>query len=337
MAQHIHEHIQLQHGTPDVNDFAEYNRENLVAWDEMAGEWETNQVTVTQPTSASVNGQNITTSDNGQNVTASDSGQIATAITRSSSGIQDDDGNDMFTQCLLPRVEELAEWKAGETVLDLGAGNGILGRMFARKGAHVTGLDFSEKMMARGHERDVRENLDHRITYDRIDLMDFDQMANYMQGKEKFDIVTCSTTLKSLPSLQPIARALPLMLKPNGRIVIVDLHPAFSKPAGHRGMELYEDGNTGQQILSTYIKVPKYLNIKPSKSEAVRGQPKPLWVFHRPFWSLMQPFFDNKLVLDAMREPAFQGQPVLQQAQSYHNFQQTPMLLAFRLRHADRT
>lgn len=60
------------------------------------------------------------------------------------------------------------------------------------------------------------------------------------------------------------------------RIVIVDLHPAFSKPAGHRGMEIYENEHTGQQILSTYIKVPKYLNIKPSKSEAVRGQPKPL-------------------------------------------------------------
>jgi hypothetical protein len=47
----------------------------------------------------------------------------------------------------------------------------------------------------------------------------------------------------------------------------------------------------------------------------------------------MDPFFRHGLVLDAMREPAFKGEPVLSQAQSYHNFQQTPMLLAFRLRH----
>ena len=59
-------------------------------------------------------------------------------------------------------------------------------------------------------------------------------------------------------------------------IVIVDLHPAFSKPAGHRGMEIFEDPTTGKQQLSTYIKVPKYLNIPPSRSEAVRGQPEPL-------------------------------------------------------------
>lgn len=60
------------------------------------------------------------------------------------------------------------------------------------------------------------------------------------------------------------------------RIVIVDLHPAFSKPAGHRGMELYEDPKTGIQKLDTFIKIPRYLNIPPSKSEAVRGQPEPL-------------------------------------------------------------
>jgi hypothetical protein len=66
------------------------------------------------------------------------------------------------------------------------------------------------------------------------------------------------------------------MLKPTGRIVIVDLHPAFSKPAGHRGMEIFEDPQTGKQQLSTYIKVPKYLNIPPVLSEAIRGQSQPL-------------------------------------------------------------
>jgi len=71
------------------------------------------------------------------------------------------------------------------------------------------------------------------------------------------------------------------MLKPKGRIVVIDLHPAFSKPAGHRGMEIFEDPSTGKQQLSTYIKVPKYLNIPPCLSEAVRGQAEPL-VSHSP-------------------------------------------------------
>ncbi|KAI8311366.1 hypothetical protein K4K61_012195 [Colletotrichum sp. SAR11_59] len=251
-------------------DQAAYARDNLQAWDNIANEWETFHTP------------------------------------------GEDDGSDMFTQCLLPVVwelatetkttDDLATWKEGETVLDLGAGSGIIARMFAKKGAHVTGLDFSDAMLEKGRERSKRETLKGKIEYGKIDLMNYDEMAAYMENKD---------------------------------VVVVDLHPAFSKPAGHRGMEIYEDPNTGKQQLSTYIKIPKYLNVPPSKSEAVRGQPEPLWVFHRPFWSLMEPFFKNGLVLDAMREPAFEGAPQPQQAQSYHNFQQTPMLLAFRLRHKD--
>lgn len=41
-------------------------------------------------------------------------------------------------------------------------------------------------------------------------------------------------------------------------------------------MELYENPATGKQQLDTYIKVPRYLDIPPTKSEAVRGQPEPL-------------------------------------------------------------
>lgn len=41
-------------------------------------------------------------------------------------------------------------------------------------------------------------------------------------------------------------------------------------------MEVKEDPATGKQTLQTYIKVPNYLNIPPTKTEAVRGQPQPL-------------------------------------------------------------
>ncbi|KAK5733833.1 hypothetical protein LTR17_009385 [Elasticomyces elasticus] len=243
------------------------------------------------------------------------------------------DGTDMFTECLLPQVEDLAGWKEGETVLDLGAGSGIICRMFAKNGAKVTGLDYSQPMLEKARKRAESDGL--AVEYDFIDLMDIDNMKDYAsKHPEKFDIITISTTLKSLPSLEPIAEALPLLLKPDGRIVNVDLHPAFSKPAGHRGMEVFEDPETGKQQLKTYIKVTQYLDIAPSKSEAVRGQPKPLTTYHRPFWSLLDPFFRNGLVMDAMREPAFEtkgGDP--EHPQSYHNFPQTPMLLAFRLKH----
>jgi len=233
----------------------------------------------------------------------------------------------------LPQVKQLVNYHEGESVLDLGAGSGIICRMFANQGAKVTGLDYSEPMLDKARKRATADG--HDIKYEYIDLMDIESMKEYA-GKltERFDIITISTTLKSLPSLEPIAQALPLLLKPGGRVVNVDLHPAFSKPAGHRGMEIFENPETGKQQLQTYIKVMRYLNIPPSQSEAVRGQPEPLTVYHRPFWSLLDPFFRAGLVMDAMREPAFEtkgGDP--EHPQSYHNFPQTPMLLAFRLKH----
>lgn len=41
-------------------------------------------------------------------------------------------------------------------------------------------------------------------------------------------------------------------------------------------MEVLEDGTTGKQEFHTHIKVTKYLDIEPVKSEALRGQPYPL-------------------------------------------------------------
>ncbi|KAK4896352.1 hypothetical protein LTR49_028149 [Elasticomyces elasticus] len=69
--------------------------------------------------------------------------------------------------------------------------------------------------------------------------------------RTEFDIITISTTLKSLPSLEPIAEALPLLLNEDGC------------------MKIDEDPSTGKQQFHTNIKMLRYLNIPPSQSEAV--------------------------------------------------------------------
>lgn len=142
-------HPQLVNGTVDMtaDELSNYTKDNLNSWNAMAEHWEIFQ----SPVDASGKAE---------------------------------DGNDMFTQCLLPVLDELVEWEEGQTVLDLGAGSGIIARRFARQGAHVVGLDYSESMLDKGRERSQLEELKGSVTYDFIDLMDYDLMVRYMRDRK---------------------------------------------------------------------------------------------------------------------------------------------------------
>lgn len=136
-----------------------------------------------------------------------------------------------------------------------------------------------------------------------------------------------------LPSLEPLCKALPILLKPGtGRFVAVNLHPAFSKPAAHRVMEVLENPDTGVQETRHWIKSSGYLSIPPCTSQGIRDQPAPQTLFHRPLQDVMMPFFRQGMAMDGFKELAFQHEPDRTQIQSYHNFPQFPMLVAFRMR-----
>ncbi len=103
--------------------------------------------------------------------------------------------------------------------------------------------------------------------------------------------------LKELMDLEPLANFLSKILKDNGRSVVlvlspankanaiilmldravfVNLHPCFHKPAAHRVMELFENTESGHQEQRQWIRVNKYLGVKPVQSQALRGQSQPL-------------------------------------------------------------
>ncbi|KAI8631759.1 S-adenosyl-L-methionine-dependent methyltransferase [Xylariaceae sp. FL1651] len=219
-------------------------------------------------------------------------------------------GNDMYRECLLPTLQELANPQAGELALDLGTGSGLIGALLATSGAHVTAVDGFKSMLEAAETRVKEGGLG--IAFKVVNLARGDSLEAFVERHSTFDLITFSMTLKELPDLEPLARAVSKLLAPGGRVVIVNLHPVFSKPAGHRVMKVLENDGTGKQKPHRHIKVSRYLDIKPVKSEAIRGQPHPL--------SILDPFFRAGLVMDAMREPGFSGSNDLSQLQPYHNF-----------------
>ena len=136
-----------------------------------------------------------------------------------------------------------------------------------------------------------------------------------------------------LPDLTPIAETLPKLLRRNGRFIAINLHPAFSKPGAYRSIDILENPNTGEQETRHSIKSTGYMYIPPCSSQAIRGQEKSQTLFHRPLCQLISPFLHSgELMMDRIKELAFEHEPDAKQIQSYHNFPQFPMLVAFRLR-----
>ncbi|KAI1259237.1 S-adenosyl-L-methionine-dependent methyltransferase [Xylariaceae sp. FL1019] len=262
--------------------------------------------------------------------------------------------NDMYRECLLPTLRELAgiggedeqiKVLQGQWALDLGTGDGLIAEMLRKAGAFVIAVDASQEMRRIAENR-FKGNKISGIELKSVNLQDKDSLSTFVtdMGEEtrRFDLITCSLTLKELPRLDLLAEALPKLLKPDGRVVVVDLHPVLSKPAGHRVMEVKED-EKGTQIFPNHIEVTRYLDIPPVPTRSYKeeeGVPLVTTTYHRSVSALLQPFFENQLVMDAMREPGLKKREEPRDAskkskeplESYRRFDQFPMLLAFRLR-----
>ena len=79
----------------------------------------------------------------------------------------------------------------GRLVLDLACGEGYNTRILAGKGAEVTGVDFSEKMIELAEKEEKKEKLG--IRYLPADASDLSQLPS-----SHFDIVTCFMSLQDI-------------------------------------------------------------------------------------------------------------------------------------------
>lgn len=107
-------------------------------------------------------------------------------------------------------------------ILDLACGEGYNARIMAKKGAQVTGVDFSEEMINFAIQAEKEDILG-------IDYYVLDACSLYIFGENTFDIVTCFMALQDIENYQDAIKEAARVLKDGGRFVFVIPHPCFEK------------------------------------------------------------------------------------------------------------
>jgi SAM-dependent methyltransferase len=115
---------------------------------------------------------------------------------------------------------DLAGPCGGRTMLDVGAGEGYLCRMFARLGASVTGLDVSDRMIAAA--RAATTPGDGSVRYILGSIYQWPAEA-----EQRYDLLVANMVLNILPDHVAALRALADRLAPSGRLIVSIVHPAF--------------------------------------------------------------------------------------------------------------
>jgi 2-polyprenyl-3-methyl-5-hydroxy-6-metoxy-1,4-benzoquinol methylase len=238
------------------------------------------------------------------------------------------EGNDFVEVLIWPATERLLQLRHGERVLDVGCGNGLYARRLAALGADVVAFDFSSELIARAQARTTAHA--ERIEYLVLDATD--EAALLALGERRFDAAICQMALFDIADVQPLMRALVRLLRPGGRFVFSVIHPCFNSPDMTFVAEMEDrDGD----IVTVYsVKVFNYITPRISQAAAIRGQPKPQLIFHRPLQALLGAGFDVGFVLDGLEERAFPpNHPVGRNPLGWGaNFSEIPPVLVARMR-----
>ncbi|KAI8630740.1 S-adenosyl-L-methionine-dependent methyltransferase [Xylariaceae sp. FL1651] len=247
------------------------------------------------------------------------------------------DGNKYWKCLQKPVLERMIPFQAGTDtrVLELATGNGLVARWLASNGASVLATDISEKMLEHARRRELSEHKG-KIEYRLLDVTSseaLDTLARDDVAAGGFDVVIVNMALMDISTIEPLAGALPKLLKKDGIFVATLLHPVFCTSGAQRNIQLTDSGPDGYPVITRSKIISTYLNVPPTRGVAKYGQPVQQIYYHRPLHELFSVFFAAGLAMDAMEEPAFKAEDgTPERIESFSNYTELPTVLAFRMR-----
>jgi 2-polyprenyl-3-methyl-5-hydroxy-6-metoxy-1,4-benzoquinol methylase len=207
---------------------------------------------------------------------------VATARYDSVAEFYIDGWNDAIADPGTAALLELAGACSGLRVLDVACGHGRVTRALARQGATVTGVDISERLLARA--RQLEKESVPGITYLRADLT-----TGTLPLTGPFDLVTCNFGLSDIDDLAAALRAVVGVMRAGSAFVFSILHPCF--PGGG---EVSGSWPGGRGYWAEGFWLPS------GRASALRRQ---VGANHRMLSTYLNALIDAGLVIDALLEP----------------------------------
>jgi ubiquinone/menaquinone biosynthesis C-methylase UbiE len=181
---------------------------------------------------------------------------------------------------IIDQLKEETELK-GKMICDLGCGQGELAHKLSIVGAKVTGIDRSQKLLSHA------KNLTDQVNWVEGDAMD---LSAFQDGA--FDIVISSIMFMDVPDHQAIFNESYRILKKDGIMIWVVMHPCFQSPF----CLSMEDGSRNvSQYASQYW-----------KSNGKGTLRSVLGAYHRPISQYVNDFMKSGFALDRIFEPDFE-------------------------------
>ncbi len=205
--------------------------------------------------------------------------------------------NDLQTELVWPGVLRLLEPLDGVRILDVACGEGSFDRQLASRGASVTGIDASERLIDLARKLSNPDDPDARFV-----IGDACNLGSMNLGE--FDAACSILALMNIDEIQAVLRAIHEALIPGGRFVAVVLHPAFRSPRRTSWGWDGPDAQTQRQ----YRRVDEYMTeaaipIVMNPGAVAKGEdPITTTTYVRPLQKYVEAFTSAGLLIDAIEE-----------------------------------
>jgi ubiquinone/menaquinone biosynthesis C-methylase UbiE len=201
-----------------------------------------------------------------------------------------------------PALKRMVGDAQGKRMLDIGCGEGCFSRFFAEAGAHVTGIDVSDRLINKAIEDEKERPLG--IKYIVANAANLGMLAS-----ESFDIAFCYMALMDIQDYEGAIREVSRVLRTEGKFVILLEHPCFtpSRTLDGRIVSGWETSASEDESKEHYrYWIEDYFQRRSYLSEWKHERLTSSFVttgFHRPLSDYVNALTRSGLVITRLEEP----------------------------------